>query len=308
MFVKTRKETIELKILRSLNARMQLPKKDENYYSYMEKGFAGEQRFDNWLETLTNDCLILNDLLIEINNTVIQIDTLIITADTLYLFEVKNYEGDYFIESERWFTLAKTEIKNPLLQLKRSESLFQRLLQDLGFTSSVESSLVFVNRDFYLYQAPLNVPILFSHQIERFLGRLNMRSSKLKEKHSRLADHLLSLHLEESPYSRVPEYSFGELEKGIMCGECLSLVTVIDDKDLICSSCDFVEDVDSAVLSSVEEFTMLFPDEKITTNLIHEWCNVPVSKKAIRRVLQTKYKLVGHGKSAGYVRAITVDE
>lgn len=93
-----------------------------------------------------------------------------------------------------------------------------------------------------------------------------------------------------------------------MCGGCWSIDTKIGDRYLICSSCDFVEDVDSAVLRSVEEFRMLFPDEKLTTNQIHEWCNKPVSKKTIPRILQTKYKLVGHGKSAGYVSCINEDD
>lgn len=107
---------------------MQLSKKEENYYSYLEKGFVGQQRFDGWLETLTNDCFILCGIELEVNNSTIQLDALIIYADTIYLIEVKNYQGDYYIENDRWYTYSKIETKNLLLQLKRSETLFQRLL------------------------------------------------------------------------------------------------------------------------------------------------------------------------------------
>jgi hypothetical protein len=35
----------------------------------------------------------------------------------------------------------------------------------------------------------------------------------------------------------------------------------------------------------VGEFKLLFPDRKITTNVIHDWCRVVHSKKTINRIL-----------------------
>ncbi|MFV8826503.1 nuclease-related domain-containing protein [Alkalihalobacterium sp. APHAB7] len=66
--------------------------------------------------------------------------------------EVKNYAGDFLIENDNWFSLPKKEIKNPLLQLKRSEDLLRRLFQDNGMNLTVEPHLVFVIPGFHLYQ------------------------------------------------------------------------------------------------------------------------------------------------------------
>jgi hypothetical protein len=148
--MKHRYESLELKIMRSLNVRMKLETKEENYYLNLEKGYEGEQKFDKWTENFSDNCLVLNDLLLEYNNTIFQIDSLIISSNTIYLFEVKNYEGDFFIEADRWYSLSKTEIKNPLHQLQRNESLFRRLLQDLGFNISIEPYPIFVNPEFQL--------------------------------------------------------------------------------------------------------------------------------------------------------------
>lgn len=296
MISKPRFESEELKLLRCLNTRKKLSIPESNYYLNLEKGFIGEQKFDLWLENLSNDWLILNDLLLESNNTVFQIDTLLISQETIYLFEVKNYEGDFYMEGDRWYTLSKAEIKNPLLQLKRSESLFRRLLQDLGYNTLIESYVIFINPDFHLYQAPLNYPIIFPTQLNRFFNKKNMTSFRLTDRHVKIADQLISMHLKESPYMRSHEYVYDELEKGISCGLCHSFI----EETLVCAKCGYKEDNTSAVLRSVEEFKLLFPDKPITVDGMQEWCKVISSKKVIRRILSSKFKLRGHGKSACY--------
>jgi hypothetical protein len=90
MAYKPRTEREEIAILRSLNARMKLPDDDKRNYLNLKKGFEGEVKFDSLTEKLDCDCLILNDLLLEVNKSKFQIDTVVI-QDTLYLFDVKNY-------------------------------------------------------------------------------------------------------------------------------------------------------------------------------------------------------------------------
>jgi hypothetical protein len=113
MIIKPRDESKELKLLRSLNGRMNLSVKEANYYWNLEKGFRGEKKFDEWSEKLSYDWLVVNDLLLECNNTVFQIDTLLISQETIYLFEVKNFEGDFFIDTDRWYALPRTEKRIP---------------------------------------------------------------------------------------------------------------------------------------------------------------------------------------------------
>ncbi|GLB59644.1 nuclease-related domain-containing protein [Cytobacillus sp. NCCP-133] len=146
MILKSRAESEELKIFRYLYRRLKLSEKDVNRFWNLEKGFSGELQFDRMLQEGPSDWIILNGLLLESNNTMFQIDTLLIAGGTIYVFEVKNYEGDYYIENERWYSLlSKSEIKNPLLQLQRSETLLRGLLKELGFNLIIKSHLVFIN-------------------------------------------------------------------------------------------------------------------------------------------------------------------
>ncbi len=156
------------------------------------------------------------------NNTTFQIDSLIITSGTIYFFEIKNYESDYYYESDWFYKNPKTEITNPLNQLSRSELLLRQLIQSIGFNIPVSASVVFINPEFTLYQAPLNKPINLPSQLIGYLNKLESIPSKLNEKHKILADKLISKHIEEPPYYSLPPFDYKQLRKGIVCAKCSS--------------------------------------------------------------------------------------
>ncbi len=188
--------------------------------------------------------------------------------------------------------------KNPLHQLERCETLLQRLLHDLGFTIPIESYLIFINPEFHLYTTSIYPAIIYPAQLNRFLKKLNTRPVKLVKKHYQVAQKLVDHHHEESPYTRLPEYSYEKLRKGITCPNYCN--TYFSDESLICKKCGCKEEVDAAVLRSVKEFTLLFPDRRITTEGIHDWCGIIESKKTIRRILRKNLRLNKHGRSSYY--------
>ncbi|MBV7509718.1 NERD domain-containing protein [Bacillus sp. sid0103] len=299
---KPRLKSKELRILSALNARMELSSKDKQHYAYLEKGYKGEVVFDQLTSKLENDLYVLNDLCLEHNKSFFQIDTLVIAQHTIYPFEIKNYEGDYRYKLGNFYPkLSKDEIKNPLDQLKWIKALLRPLLKNLGFYLSIEGDVTFVNPSFTLYQAPLNEPIIHPTQLNALMKKLNEIPSKLTHRHKMLADQLISMHQTESPYTRYPPYNYNSLQKGVTCAICHSFVLCVEEKKLfVCDRCGHEETVDSAVLRCVEELVLLFPDIKITTNVVHEWCGVIESKKLIRRVLVQNYTLIGFGQWSYY--------
>jgi ribosomal protein S27AE len=271
---------------------MNLSAEERKHYLNLEKGYHGEVMFDSLTETLQNDVFVLNDLCLKINNSIFQIDTLIISQDKLFPIEVKNYEGDFYYESDRFQTVSKHEIKNPLDQLKRSNSLLRQLLQNIGVHLPIEGYVIFINPEFTLYQSPLNIPIIFPTQLNRFIKKLNQTPSKLNGQHKKLADQLISMHQNVSPYTKFPSYEYGHLKKGIICPACNSFMISIGERKVVCEKCGYEEEAESAILRSVEELKFLFPDKKITTNCVYEWCKVIGSTKKIRRILKENYKMI----------------
>lgn len=287
----------ELKVLRILNPRMVLSEKEMLDYRNAEKGFEGELKFDLLTNRLKEQKIILNDLLLKVGNTYFQIDTIIIFQSTLQLFEVKNYEGDYFFESGKLYKLpSEKEVKNPFIQLERSESLMRQLLQQIGFQIHVEGWVLFINPEFSLFQAPRDLPIILPTQLNRFMKNMGMRPTKLNGLHKSLAERLISLHHEKSPFTQLPLYDFEQLKKLITCPKCFNLMVPMGRNKCLCSKCSYVEGVDSVVLRSVGEVRLLFPEKRITTQGIYEWCGGIISERTIRRVLKAYFKEMSFGR------------
>ena len=300
MIVKERTKPEELVILQALQHRMQLEEKDAQYLWTLEKGYEGEVQFDHWFTNHRAESLIINDLLLEVNGTLFQIDSFVITQDRLHLFEVKNLEGDYYLDGDKFKTVAGKETKNPLHQISRAESLLKQLLKELGFYIPLEPHLVFINPEFALLQAPLKSPLVLPNQLNRFMDKMNRTSSKLNNKHTKLAEALLSLHITKSPYSKVPGYSFDRLRKGVICGECGGFLESYNRYNFYCSHCSSKETIDSAVLRAIESYILLFPEQKVTTSTISEWLNGIFPPKTIRRVLKRNFLVQGDYSSTYY--------
>ncbi|NWN98509.1 hypothetical protein NST54_16470 [Caldifermentibacillus hisashii] len=53
------------------------------------------------------------------------------------------------------------------------------------------------------------------------------------------------------------------------------------------------EKIESAVLRSVDEFRLLFPERKITTKAVQEWCNIIENSGRVYKILKKNYKTLG---------------
>jgi Nuclease-related domain len=295
MFLKSRPESDLIKLLRILNTRMSLTDEELKQYLYQKKGYEGEVAFDLLTAaSLNNEILILNDLSLEINQSKFQLDSTLIFQDTIIPCEVKNFEGNYFYKDGEFYLCGtKNPINNPLHQVKRAETLLQQYLKKNGFHFRILPYLVFINSNFFLYQAPQNNSIIFPPQLNNFMGKLNSRSSNLNGMQRKLADKLIEDHKIESPYPKLPPYSYNSLQKGLNCVICNSFMIRCGERKVTCNDCGFEEEVESAILRSIQEFKLLFPNLRVTTNIIFDWCMVIESRKTIRRILQKYFKVMG---------------
>lgn len=299
MLVKSRTMSMEMQLYLALGARMTLLEKEKQYLWNMEKGYEGECLFDTFTEKLEGDHLVLNDLLLKHNNTTFQIDSLIITPRNAYLFEVKNFEGDYMYDARTDQLHLKTnskdyEVTNPLTQLNRCNSLLRQLLSSHSFNLPILASVVFINSEFTLYQSPPDKPFIHPTQINRYLKGLQKETSfKLNKMHASLGEKLTSLHIVDSPFKNLPDYSYDQVGKGLVCASCSSLSMLVEGRGARCVKCNRVETLEEIVLRHVGEFRLLFPERPVTTKNIHEWCRQIDSQKTIKRILDKHFSLKG---------------
>lgn len=293
----------ELRTYEALFPRKRFSALEKNHYDNLLKGHTGELKFAGLLqEHPSENRIAMFDLLFESNQTEFQIDSLVMTSQTIYLLEIKYFTGDFFVENDKWFVVNSCkEIRNPLLQLKRTEFLFQQLLQKLKLHLTVKSYIAFNNENFTLYQAPIDLPLVFPTQLNRFIHMLNSNSRDITHHQTKLAERLASMHLTESKNSRLPEYEYAELKKGIICRHCKTLFKTELNNKLKCKKCGIVENVEAAVMRNVREFNFLFPKRKITMSIITEWCAELISKNRIRRILLKNMKLIHNARYSHYI-------
>ena len=180
-----------------------------------------------------------------------------------------------------------------MIQLSRTESLFRQLLLKLNFSIPVYASVIFINPEFTLYNAPMEKPYIFSGQIKNFINKINSQHTQLTIQHKKLAEKLLSLHLKVNPYQNLPAYDHQHIKKGINCPKCNSFSILIKGWKCYCSDCRNFELVEKAIVRNVNDFRLLFPNEKVTTNKISDWCKIISSKQRLQRTLKKNFNHFG---------------
>ena len=301
MIAKEREKSTQLEKWVALSKREKLFNPQENYISNLLKGYEGECAFDELVKELRCDCLVLNDLALRTNGQTFQIDTLMISKKGVTIFEVKNYEGDFIYQNEKILTLSsRKEIANPSHQINRTTMLFRQLMEEQRVTFPLSAHVVFVNSQFTLFQAPADQNLILPSMIPRLFQRLNRECGALNNNHVRFSDTLKALHHEDLTFIKLPAYDYAGLKKGVFCRECSSQLGHMGKRTCQCTGCGLSELSNDAILNQIRDYHLLFPDNKLKTSEIHDWCGKLFSKKSIRLVLSKHFELKGRNKGCYY--------
>ncbi|SEL18018.1 nuclease-related domain-containing protein [Alkalibacterium pelagium] len=303
LVIKSREKSAQLKGYESLNSRSSLSKDEQAIYSHLKSGFEGEILFDSYVESiLGGDMFVLHDLLLSVNGSSIQIDALILLNNRVYLFEIKNYKGEYSYESGKYISKTGYTIVSPNNQLERTTTLFNQLMKQWNYSVNVNEKLVFINKEFTLFGAPPDDRVCLPTQVHTFLRNLNGQETALNPKMRQLANRLLDNHKQSVPFQlKLPDYDWEGLQKGPTCEQCRSFNLVYTQRSCTCKSCGFNTSRIDNIVGNIDEIRLLFPDMILRTHIVHEWVGGEVSIRTIRRLLNSQYKRMGHSHNAHYV-------
>ncbi|MGX7395132.1 nuclease-related domain-containing protein [Carnobacterium mobile] len=284
-----REKPVSLKIMESLAKRGELTPKERQYLQQLQKGFAGERVFDQMSTQLSKNCLIMNDLLLRPDaSNAFQIDSLILTNKAIYLYEIKNYSGEYCYGEEMLLKLPNFKVSNPLIQVQTTKNKLILFLKELQYDIDVKAYVTYVNPEFTLFNAPRRENILLPTQLNKHFTTLENQSIPLTAFHKKIAADFAAHQIEPTPFKNdIPNYSFSDLRKGICCEKCNSFHLELQRIKYHCCSCMYERSINSALLASIKEYQLLFPDNNLNTEMLFRWCNKAVTKKRIRRVLNT---------------------
>ncbi|UJF15599.1 NERD domain-containing protein [Jeotgalibaca sp. MA1X17-3] len=301
MNLKERALPEELFVLQILEQRMSLSSPLKHRLYTLQVGYDGEIIFDKWLLAMEWDSIVIHDLRIKQNFSEVQIDTLVITNKKIFIFEIKNFIGEYYWESQTLFKKPNKQVKNPLHQLERSKLLIRQLVNEWQCDYSVEASLIFVHPQFTLFNASLEAPIILRSQIEERLHAFKRLSSGITLENKIFAEKLVQMHLSTNSFSQLPNYQYHQLKKGVPCAHCQSLLTQLRGRKCFCNHCNLQENIYASIHRLTKEFSLLFPEEQITVKKIYDFSGEIVSKQVIRTALKKRYHVCGSGWHSFYL-------
>ncbi len=291
MIAKQRKKPDELIAYELLSKRKQLNEEENKRYRSLAKGFEGEVIFDTCLDKLEGEHIILKDLFIH-HNKYCQMDTILLKNGNIFLFEIKNFNGEFYWHDDKIFMVNQVEIDNPIAQRDRAHSILRRLLQSLEIRLPLISYLIFVNPECTIFQAPQDKHIILPTQINRFIKHFPI-TAKITSQEKQASENIKVNHIENPPFKQFPAYQYDELEKGIPCYRCGEMSTYPIKQGIECRLCGHMEKGNEAIMRICKEYQFLFPERKLTSTSIFHWGGKMVSRRRVFRVLQQYYEKKG---------------
>jgi len=142
--------------------------------SSTRKGWEGERRVASELSYLSDEFLLLNDVMLPGGRG--NIDHILVGPTGVFVFETKNYSGKYVCYGDRWFfqgVRQKYDVSSVSVQAKNNANTVATMLHTSGFTVDVLPVIVFTHPSVQLWLHHPTVPVLKSGTVCNFL--LNQR-------------------------------------------------------------------------------------------------------------------------------------
>jgi len=285
MILKSRSKSTTQRVLEYLNVRTKLQYEVKIKLKNQIKGFEGEEYFDSYLEEAGDKGIILNDLVINYNGNIFQLDSLLILNEKIYIFEIKNYSGNFYWHEDSILGESGYEILNPKGQINRSKVYLKNILKSLNISCTVDAQVVFTHPGFHMYHSTPKDPFIFRSQLKNFFNILFNQPLISDNKQHYLANQLLKRHIENYRPDNLPIYQFKELKKGVYCSKCYSYECTETRQNRYCKNCGTIEKSVDAIIRLAEEYKTLFPEEKATPRVLHHFSDKIYSRNRIFRVL-----------------------
>jgi len=125
------------------------------------KGIQGEESVTWELSHLSDDFLLLNDVMVSGGSG--NIDHIIVGPTGIFVIETKNYSGKYVCYGDKWFFQGRRQkynVSSVSVQARNNARVLANLLHTSGFTVEVNPIIVFAHPSVQLWLHSPTVPVL----------------------------------------------------------------------------------------------------------------------------------------------------
>ncbi|MFC3419862.1 nuclease-related domain-containing protein [Salinicoccus hispanicus] len=295
-------KTMEHQWLELMEARGALSAEDQRKLEALEIGFAGECAFDDWMDRYGEEqWRVYRDIWIDAGGPT-QLDTMVVTESTVFIFDVKNYSGDYTYMNGRWSVNGRPIIKDVFVQLKRSLEKVHLMLRQIDPVIQAEGSLVFINEHFsFRTEGELGAQVVMRHGLKKYLQTMDESGVTMRMPIDMLCSRIESFFI-DNPYPppACDDDTYFSLKKGVCCCSCGGFRHAVMRYYLKCLECGNQEAKERAVLRSICEYGVLRNDRNLKVRDIYFYLNKMISERHIQSILSKYFSAVARGRYASY--------
>lgn len=300
------KEELEVLLRRLPKRHAQYGQVEKEYYVEVA-GQAGEERFDHYYgaSRVTFPHLMLHNVRLK-SFRVFQMDSVMITQWGVFVFEVKNMNGRMLFNSHPVQMLQMKEDgtvigrKSPLEQMAENEWLLEEWLREREILFPLRSVLVLSYSKQIAENVPASQPIIFSHQLPRFLHTLPVEKAIFTlDEMKALGDMMIGtlVHFTPKPICGNARYPINMMRRGVWCAACDRIGMVRCYGNWVCPSCGVLDK--NAHLRTIRDWFLL-TGEPMTNRLGREILGVDDRRLVTRLLGGMKLNKNGTFKDSSY--------
>lgn len=287
-------ELTPLDIFREMNAREGLSADKLQELYRLERGAAGENMVVDYLEEFgqENWQVLTNLWLYEYG--LFEIDLLLLTKTDIYIFEIKNYNGDFKYANSQCYFSDDVISHNPISQTQRAKVNLQNILIAAGMRVTVHAALVFTGEhaDIDIQDSVDGLDVLTINQFRKFIYSISADENSSLNNGTRPLYYKKILRIIEraerkSPYQPQPLTLLEQanLRRGIKCANCGNFNLDTTRSYLICN-CGLHEPREMAIVRTICEYGVINFDKDLIASEVCAFFGGDISTRTINRYLK----------------------
>lgn len=299
----------QLDFLRIAKQRgLPLTKKENNLLYTLEVGDRGEQTAINFLNKFGREhWTIMRNLWVDYSNPY-ENDILLFTKERPYVFEVKNYYGQFVYDHGICTLEGKKLTNNPIFQTQSAHTNLQGVSHEVDHSLQAEGALILIgeHNEMKINSEIPDIKVKMRHEFRQYIRHIiteetNHRGHSLDT--NRLITQLEAYEI--PPRFRPTSLHPDDLEhahKGIHCQHCEGYNIKVHKTYIECNNCRFLESREEAVFRTVCEFGVLtFEHDYMKRSDLSHFMNQQVSPKYLSDFLKKHFEVIGQYKSTRYL-------
>lgn len=316
-FIQTEKQKLhnpqptKLETLREINKRGGLehhkPYKDRLYR--LEKGHEGEERLVNYLKKYgAPHWTALRNIWLE-HYGEFECDLLLLTRLGPLAFEIKNYSGKLELKNNQCLLNGKAISHNPFSQAQKVRTNLSEILQ----MPTLQGVLTFTGKHnpIQMHDPISGIDVRMLNELKHYIWQIAQQERQLR-----------AYPIDTSPLlHKLAPYEIGKPSKeidlpgeiktrvrgGIHCCHCDHFNLKMNKSYIICA-CGMHEPREEAIVRTICEYSVIYPERELTTQALTDFFSGEVSKSTVFRHLTKHFKQTGVYRSAKFINPKQVFE